>query len=877
MNNTVSTKPEPKLERTPFTTSRLLEFFTEKELTTQIGHPPRLWPLAVVRELIDDALDACENAATSPAIRVRIEPDAVTVQDNGPGLPAKVLEQSLDYSVRISDKSHFVSPTRGQLGNALKCVWAAPFVVNGEHGRIEVVTLGQRHLIDVTLDRIAQRPQLKHEVLPDGVVKNGTLIKLDWKGIASSLDNEQNHGFYNLQRLLWAYATFNPHANFELETAGQGVLSFPATAPSWQKWLPSRPTSPHWYTLERLRSLIAANIAEELNGAKPKTVREFIFEFYGLTSTRKQKSVATVAGLKHAWLHDLVVNGNVDADAVQRLLHAMISATRPVKPKTLGVLGESHLASILVDAWASAQHSIRYKQVVGEADGLPFVVEAALGVHEEDGWGDLEIVTGANWSPALECPFDDLLSLLGEMRADEDDPVTVIVHLVCPRLDFTDRGKGKVALPGAVADAMEKCIRSVGKLWKEAKRQADRDGRLHQQQMERLRKARRPKELSLKQAANLVMEEAYLHTSGNKSDPANARQIMYSARPRVMVLTEGKCWSRSNYFTQSLLPQFIEANPALTADWDVVFDARGRLIEPHTGKRIELGTLEVRKYIQEWKSTCPDRPSAITIPTRCPTHGPANRYRFALFVEKEGFYPLLERYRIADRYDVAIMSTKGMSVTAARELVDWLSEQGVKVLVLRDLDKPAFSIVHTLRTDSPRYKFRSKPTVIDIGLRLEDVREWGLLPLAEPVYYRNAKKDPREKLRAAGATEEECRFLVHERAHGGGWSGQRVELNAFTSPRFIEFLEHKFAMFGVAKIVPAQESLESAFRRAWSLAQIQEAMDVAAAQAVEGEIPAMPENLAAKIAGVIKDTNKSWDQALAKIVRQMRAKNTPTG
>ena len=389
--------------------------------------------------------------------------------------------------------------------------------------------------------------------------------------------------------------------------------------------------------------------------------------------------------------------------------------------------------------------------------------------------------------------------------------------------------------------------------------------------MERLRKGRRPKGLTLKQAANQVMEAAYLHTSGNKSDPANARQVMYAARQRVMELTGGKCWSRSSYFTQTLLPRFIEANPELTADWNVVFDARGRLIEPHTGRRIDLGTLEVRRYIQGWEGMCPDRPSGVTMPTQCPTNGPANRYRYAFFVEKEGFYPLLERYRIADRYDVAIMSTKGMSVTAARELVDRLSEQGVTVLVLRDFDKSGFSIVHTLRTDSPRYRFRSKPNVIDIGLRLEDVREWGLTALAEPVDYRNAKKDPREILRAAGATREECDFLVQPR-RSGGWSGQRVELNAFTSPRLIEFVEYKFKAVGVAKVVPASESLERAFHRAWSVERIQEAMDEAMAQAPEYETPAMPRGLPSKLAGIIKDTGKSWDEALAEFVRKMRAK-----
>lgn len=52
--------------RTTFTTDRTLEFFTKKELTMQIGHDPGAWPLALVKELIDNSPDACEDARTPP-------------------------------------------------------------------------------------------------------------------------------------------------------------------------------------------------------------------------------------------------------------------------------------------------------------------------------------------------------------------------------------------------------------------------------------------------------------------------------------------------------------------------------------------------------------------------------------------------------------------------------------------------------------------------------------------------------------------------------------------------------------------------------------------------------------------------------------------
>ena len=81
-----------------------------------------------------------------------------------------------------------------------------------------------------------------------------------------------------------------------------------------------------------------------------------------------------------------------------------------------------------------------------------------------------------------------------------------------------------------------------------------------------------------------------------------------------------------------------------------------------------------------------------------------------LFIEKEGFDDLFDAVQLRERYDLAIMSTKGMSVTAARELVDGYGQAGIPVFVLHDFDKSGLSIAHTLGTSSRRYTFQQPPT-----------------------------------------------------------------------------------------------------------------------------------------------------------------------
>ena len=137
--------------------------------------------------------------------------------------------------------------------------------------------------------------------------------------------------------------------------------------------------------------------------------------------------------------------------------------------------------------------------------------------------------------------------------------------------------------------------------------------------------------MSLVDAANGVMRAAYLKASDGGTLPAKARQIMYAARGDMLELT-GKEKFSDSYFTQVLLPNYLRDNLEETADWDVVYDERGHLVEPHTGRVVPLGTIAVRMYLGE-------RPPLYAVAhiepvARFPTSGPLNRYRNVLFVEK---------------------------------------------------------------------------------------------------------------------------------------------------------------------------------------------------------------------------------------------------
>jgi len=184
--------------------------------------------------------------------------------------------------------------------------------------------------------------------------------------------------------------------------------------------------------------------------------------------------------------------------------------------------------------------------------------------------------------------------------------------------------------------------------------------------------------------------------------------------------------------------------------------------------------------------------------------------------------------------------------------------------VIHDFDKSGFSIVHTLRTDTRRFQYCSAPHVIDLGLRLTDVQEMQLQ--SEPVEY-GSEKDPRLNLQESGATQEECAFLVQRRTPGG-WTGNRVELNAMTSRQLVDWLEAKLAAAGVEKVVPAQAVLEKAYRRAVHQAIVQHAVDQALRTIKQHAAIAIPPDLADRVREAITDTPDPWDLVVWHMVRE---------
>jgi hypothetical protein len=235
-----------------------------------------------------------------------------------------------------------------------------------------------------------------------------------------------------------------------LTSFGKEVKTQP-TDPAWKKWRASDQTSPHWYDLGRFERLVTAYIADDRATGRRRTVREFVGEFCGLARSRKQRDVLTETGLARTSLVDLVENGVVQPGPLRSLLEAMQRQSKPVNPLALGPIGKAPIAARL-EALGCEMESFQYQRATEVEEGLPWVIESAFGWCPD--LPERRLVTGVNWSPGILNPFrdlgalgDSLDSILQRQRAGSEEPVCFLLHVICPRVEYTDRGKSAVVIP----------------------------------------------------------------------------------------------------------------------------------------------------------------------------------------------------------------------------------------------------------------------------------------------------------------------------------------------------------------------------------------------------------------------------------------------
>jgi hypothetical protein len=276
----------------------------------------------------------------------------------------------------------------------------------------------------------------------------------------------------------------------------------------------------------------------------------------------------------------------------------------------------------------------------------------------------------------------------------------------------------------------------------------------------------KPYAASQKDTIFLYLDGAVDKASESGRHRFSQRQLYYVMRPVI----QDQCGADLNYsHFCAVLTDYENDNGPIPRMYR---DARGSLYHPHTGETIPLGTLEVERY---------ERPFYLL-----------NK---VLYIEKEGFFPLLIDERWPERHDCALLTSKGQATRAAKDLLDLMGDgvEPITIFCVHDADAYGTGIYQALTEATRSRRIRRKVEVINLGLEPEEALAMGLQQEDMPT----GKKHP-------VADYVTLRWRNWLQKH-------RVELNAMTTGQFLSWLDTKMAPWD-SKVVPPHDVIYDTLR-----------------------------------------------------------------
>jgi hypothetical protein len=464
-------------------------------------------------------------------------------------------------------------------------------------------------------------------------------------------------------------------------------------------------------------------------------VRELIAHLDGCTGAKAGEIVAA-ARLGRTVCKDITLQ------QATKLLEIARENAKPVTPERLGAVGPIFADS----AYASTFGIARFGSAAPLAE-IPFVVEA----WARKTAGDTRLITCVNRTPvtgdiyatrdkrdidAFGCGLAHTLA-----QAPKEAEFNIWLNITTPYMPITSDGKAPDLRP--FVDGIRNTVQKA------------------------VRKAHRPDardRLSQKDVVIDNLNAVIADVSGDGEFRFNERQLFYALRPIVMNETSEEL-KIGNFKT--IITDYENERGEIPGMYR---EPRGSIYHPHLGETITLGTLMVEDY---------ERPEWL--------------FNKVVYIEKEGFSEALKDVRWAERHDCMLMSSKGNTTRAAKDLVDKLAEhdEPVTIFCVHDADAYGTMIYQTFQ-EATKARGARKIKIVNLGLEPWEAITIGLE--VETVEQGNRRKPVADYIRQ------------RDDADWDDWlQTNRVELNAMTTPRFIEWLDSKMADYG--KLVPPPEVL----------------------------------------------------------------------
>jgi DNA topoisomerase-6 subunit B len=363
------------------------EFFTKNRHLLGFDNPRKAL-LTCVKEAVDNALDACEEAGILPDVVVKVEAVAdgdaplpasqatrfrITVTDNGPGIVRQQIPP-IFAKLLYGSKFHRLRMSRGQQGIGISAAGMYGQLTTGKPVRIISRTSARApaHYFEVQIDTKKNEPRILEKKQIDWEAHRGTRVAMEVEG-------RYQKGRASVDEYLEQTIIANPHVKLTYLAPDGETKEYPRT---YQQLPPSpREIKPHPYGIE------LGMLLKMLQDTRGHSLAGFLAGDFSRVSPRLAEDICKAARLKPS-----ARPRDVHGQATEALYKA-IQSTKIMAPPTscLSPIGEQAILAGL------------YQQIKGEFytavsrppavyRGNPFVIEAGLayGRGPEQGNGSPE-------------------------------------------------------------------------------------------------------------------------------------------------------------------------------------------------------------------------------------------------------------------------------------------------------------------------------------------------------------------------------------------------------------------------------------------------------------------------------------------------------
>jgi len=444
-------------------TTRGLDFVNLEELRKRTGINAESILKFACAEILCNALDTDASEISITMQQRDVDFDTLTVSDNGSKkLSLNDIKLILDFDNKASSKRGLLRVSRGYLGNALKCIFGYSYALAESKALVPpeiTIASGQSEF------HISLKPNIIKQII-ESEVSNSSREDDGCTSLTVKFPANLDVNIQALKDLVFATSMVNPNRKISYNLFGedQGTLGFNDGEQQIRM-----ETSTLWYNPKQFQTLY-----DDFVRAAPETpIKDFIALFRGLTAKNVIREILQELNAQN---HDSETNGSVQffpatpikelTPRVSALFAIMKTHSKPIEkrsiPAVLGMVGEANLEKIRQqNGWQRLRYVIMKAEKIEcsksfyccakncesckeEHTKFPYLIELAVFDRDESDTEGLKVYQCVNFMASMEDIFSRIFDVkyrLGLVGIKGDMPVTVLLHLVCPVLNWLNYGK----------------------------------------------------------------------------------------------------------------------------------------------------------------------------------------------------------------------------------------------------------------------------------------------------------------------------------------------------------------------------------------------------------------------------------------------------